>query len=46
MGYDTNFMCSYRINYPVVVHKRDRMQGEFRLNIILPGFRRFEGGYI
>jgi hypothetical protein len=32
MGYDKNFIRLYRIIFPVVVHKRERIQGEFRLN--------------
>lgn len=34
MGYDKNFIRLYRIIFPVVVHKRERIQGEFRLNTL------------
>jgi len=38
MGYDKNFIRLYRIIFPVVVHKRERIQGEFRLNKTNRGF--------
>lgn len=45
MGYDRIFLRPYRIIKPVVVHKRERIHGEFRY-VYHTGFRRFEGGYI